>query len=364
MGLAAFILGGIFFGVAAIAVPAGPAYAQSASSIVVEGNRRIEADTIRSYFKSAGGGLNAATIDEGLKGLYATGLFQDIRIRQAGGRLYVTVVENPVINRIAFEGNVKAKDEQLLGEIQSKVRGTLSRPVVQSDTQRIIEQYRRNGRYDVRVVPKVIELPNNRVDLVFEVNEGKKTGVKSIRFVGNRYYSDYRLKDIIKTTESNFLSFMKSSDVYDPDRIEADRDLLRRFYLKHGFADVRVVSAVSEFDPQAGAFIVTFTIDEGEQYKFGAVDIQSNVRAVDAASLADKLKAKRGSVYNAEAVEKSVESIAIDVARRGYPFAVVRPRGDRDFEGRVINVVFTVEEGPRADPDPRQHADPGLGDPA
>jgi outer membrane protein insertion porin family len=348
MGLAAFILGGIFFGVAAIAVPAGPAYAQSASSIVVEGNRRIEADTIRSYFKSAGGGLNAATIDEGLKGLYATGLFQDIRIRQAGGRLYVTVVENPVINRIAFEGNVKAKDEQLLGEIQSKVRGTLSRPVVQSDTQRIIEQYRRNGRYDVRVVPKVIELPNNRVDLVFEVNEGKKTGVKSIRFVGNRYYSDYRLKDIIKTTESNFLSFMKSSDVYDPDRIEADRDLLRRFYLKHGFADVRVVSAVSEFDPQAGAFIVTFTIDEGEQYKFGAVDIQSNVRAVDAASLADKLKAKRGSVYNAEAVEKSVESIAIDVARRGYPFAVVRPRGDRDFEGRVINVVFTVEEGPRA----------------
>lgn len=348
MGLAAFILGGIFFGVTAVAVPAGPAYAQTASSIVVEGNRRVEADTIRSYFKSASGGLNAATIDEGLKGLYATGLFQDVRIRQAGGRLFVTVVENPVINRIAFEGNVKAKDEQLLGEIQSKVRGTLSRPIVQSDTQRIIEQYRRNGRYDVRVVPKVIELPNNRVDLVFEVNEGKKTGVKSIRFVGNRNYSDYRLKDIIKTTESNFLSFMKSSDVYDPDRIEADRDLLRRFYLKHGFADVRVVSAVSEFDPQAGAFIVTFTIDEGEQYKFGVVDIQSNVRAVDAASLADKMKAKSGSVYNAEAVEKSVEAIAIDVARRGYPFAVVRPRGDRDFDSRRINVVFTVEEGPRA----------------
>lgn len=346
MGLTAFILGGVFFGVTAVAVPAGPAYAQSASSIVVEGNRRVEADTIRSYFKA--GGLSAATIDEGLKGLYATGLFQDIRIRQAGGRLIVTVVENPVINRIAFEGNVKAKDEQLLGEIQSKVRGTLSRPIVQSDTQRIIEQYRRNGRYDVRVVPKVIELPNNRVDLVFEVNEGKKTGVKSIKFVGNRFYSDMRLKDIIKTTESNFLSFLKSSDVYDPDRIEADRDLLRRFYLKHGFADVRVVSAMSEFDPQAGAFIVTFTIDEGEQYKFGAVDIQSNVRAVDGASLADKLKAKRGSVYNAEAVEKSVEAIAIDVARRGYPFAVVRPRGDRDYDGRLINVVFTVEEGPRA----------------
>ncbi len=348
VGLVALLLGGVFFGVTAVAVPTGPAYAQSASSIVVEGNRRVEADTIRAYFKSSGGGLNAVTIDEGLKGLYATGLFQDVRIRQAGGRLIVTVVENPVINRIAFEGNVKAKDEQLLGEIQSKVRGSLSRPLVQSDTQRIIEQYRRNGRYDVRVVPKIIELPNNRVDLVFEITEGKKTSVKNIRFVGNRYYGDYRLKDVIKTTEANLLSFLKSSDVYDPDRIEADRDLLRRFYLKHGFADVRIVSATSEFDPQQGAFIVTFTIDEGEQYKFGTVDIQSNVRSVDAASLASKLKAKSGSVYNAEAVEKSVESIAVDVARRGYPFAVVRPRGDRDYQGRLINVVFTVEEGARA----------------
>ena len=347
-GLAAFLLAGLVFGVAAVAVPVGSAIAQTASNIVVEGNRRVEADTIRSYFRSAGGGMSAASIDEGLKGLYATGLFQDVRIRQAGGRLIVTVVENPVINRIAFEGNVKAKDEQLLAEIQSKVRGTLSRPIVQSDTQRIIEQYRRNGRYDVRVVPKIIELPNNRVDLVFEVNEGKKTSVKNIRFVGNRYYSDYRLKDIIKTTEWNLLSFLKSSDVYDPDRIEADRDLIRRFYLKHGFADVRVVSATSEYDPQAGAFVVTFTIEEGDQYKFGAVDIQSNVRAIDAASLADRLKARAGAVYNAEAVEKSVEAIAIDVARRGYPFAVVRPRGDRDFERRVINVAFVVDEGPRA----------------
>ena len=241
-----------------VTVPGGYAYAQSASSIVVEGNRRVEADTIRSYFKPTGGALSAGQIDEGLKGLYATGLFQDIKIRQAGGRLIVTVIENPVINRIAFEGNVKAKDEQLLAEIQSKVRGTLSRPVVQSDTQRLIEQYRRNGRFDVRVVPKIIELPNNRVDLVFEITEGAKTGVKTIRFVGNKAYSDFRLKDVIKTSESNLLSFLKSSDVYDPDRIDADRDLLRRFYLKHGFADVRIISATSEFDPAAKAFIVTF----------------------------------------------------------------------------------------------------------
>jgi outer membrane protein insertion porin family len=343
-GLAALLLGGIVSGIAAVAVPTGYAFAQSASGIVVEGNRRVEAETVRSYFKGSG----AAQIDEGLKGLYATGLFQDIQIRQAGGRLIVTVVENPVINRIAFEGNIKAKDEQLTAEIQSKPRGTLSRPIVQSDTQRIIETYRRNGRYNVRVVPKIIELPNNRVDLVFEITEGKKTGVKQIRFVGNRYYSDYRLKDVIKTTESNILSFLKTSDVYDPDRIEADRDLLRRFYLKHGFADVRIVSAISEFDPGQEAFIVTFTIEEGDQYTFGQVDVQSNVRSVDAVTVADKLKAKPGATYNAEAVEKSVESLSVEVARRGYPFAVVRPRGDRDFQTRKINIVFTVDEGPRA----------------
>ncbi|WP_245303496.1 outer membrane protein assembly factor BamA [Pseudorhodoplanes sinuspersici] len=342
-GLAVLLLGGIVSGIAAVAVPTGYAFAQSAS-VVVEGNRRVEADTVRSYFK----GTSAAAIDEGLKGLYATGLFQDVRIRQAGGRLIVTVVENPVINRIAFEGNIKAKDEQLTAEIQSKPRGTLSRPIVQSDTQRIIETYRRNGRYNVRVVPKIIELPNNRVDLVFEITEGKKTGVKQIRFIGNRYYSDYRLKDVIKTSESNFLSFLKTSDVYDPDRIEADRDLLRRFYLKHGFADVRIVSAISEFDPTQDAFIVTFTIEEGDQYTFGQVDVQSNVRAVDAVTVADKLKAKPGATYNAEAVEKSVEALSVEVARRGYPFAVVRPRGDRDFQTRKINLVFTVDEGPRA----------------
>jgi len=342
-GLAILLVGGVVSGIATVAMPTGYAFAQSAS-VVVEGNRRVEAETIRSYFR----GTSAAAIDEGLKGLYATGLFQDVRIRQAGGRLIVTVVENPVINRIAFEGNIKAKDEQLTAEIQSKPRGTLSRPIVQSDTQRIIETYRRNGRYNVRVVPKIIELPNNRVDLVFEITEGKKTGVKQIRFVGNRYYSDYRLKDVIKTSESNFLSFLKTTDVYDPDRIEADRDLLRRFYLKHGFADVRIVSAISEYDPALEAFIVTFTIEEGDQYTFGQVDVQSNVKSIDANSVASSLKAKPGATYNAEAVEKSVEALSVDVARRGYPFAVVRPRGDRDFQTRKINVVFTVDEGARA----------------
>ena len=212
-----------------------PAIAQGVSSILVEGNRRVEIETIRSYFKPGPGGrLDQATIDDGLKALIETGLFQDVRISQPGGRLLVTVVENPVIGRIAFEGNKKVKDEQLSAEIQSKPRGTLSRPMVQSDAQRIAEIYRRSGRYDVRVNPEIIEQPNNRVDLVFTITEGSKTGVKSIDFIGNVAYSSYRLRDVIKTRESNLLSFLGGADVYDPDRVEADRDLIRRFYLKNG----------------------------------------------------------------------------------------------------------------------------------
>src|SRR6202521_783202 len=192
-----------------------PAVAQSVSSIQVEGNRRVEVETIRSYFRpDPGGHLDQAQIDDGLKALIETGLFQDVKITQTGGRLLVTVIENPVIGRLAFEGNKKVKDEQLSAEIQSKPRGTLSRPMVQSDAQRIAEIYRHAGRYDVAVVPEIIEQPNNRVDLIFTITEGNKTGINSIEFVGNTTYSSYRLKDVIKTRESNLLSFLGGSDVY------------------------------------------------------------------------------------------------------------------------------------------------------
>lgn len=346
LGLAAVLLAGGVLSVATAVVTADVAYAQA---VTVEGNRRVEADTIRSYFRPGPGGrIGPVEIDTALKALYATGLFQDVQIRQPGGRIVVTVVENPVINRVAFEGNRRVKDEQLLGEIQSKPRASLQRPLVQSDVQRIVETYRRNGRFDISVTPKIIELPNNRVDLVFEIREGDKTGVKKIRFEGNRAYSDFRLKDVIKTTESNFLSFLKNSDIYDPDRVEADRDLLRRFYLKHGFADVRIVSAVGEYDAAQKGFIITYTIDEGSQYRFGNVEVQSTVKAVDANEVKSRLTVKSGAVYNAEAVEKSVENISIELAKRGYPFAVVRPRGERDFDKRLINVAFVVEEGSRA----------------
>jgi outer membrane protein insertion porin family len=325
-----------------------PAVAQSVSSIEVEGNRRVELETIRSYFKPGPGGrLDQAQIDDGLKALIETGLFQDVKINQAGGRVLVTVIENPVIGRVAFEGNKKVKDDQLSAEVQSKPRGTLSRPMVQSDAQRIADIYRHSGRYDVRVVPEIIEQPNNRVDLIFTITEGSKTGVKSIEFIGNSYYSAYRLRDIIKTRESNLLSFLGGNDVYDPDRVEADRDLIRRFYLKHGFADVQVVAALTEYDPQRQGFMVTFKIEEGQQYRVAAVNFQSSIATLDGNSLSGFSRVGVGSVYDAEALEKSVEEMQIEASRRGYAFAIVRPRGDRNFESHTVSITFAVDEGPR-----------------
>jgi len=348
LGVAAVLLSCAFGAVLLPVGAAGSAFAQvGPTRIDVEGNRRVEADTIRSYFKvGPNQKLDSAKIDAALKALYGTGLFQDVRITPSAGRILVTVVENPVINRVAFEGNRKIKDNQLEQEVQSKARGTLYRATVQSDVQRIIEVYQRNGRFDVQVVPKTIELPNGRVNLVFEITEGPKTGVAKIQFVGNRTYSDYRLKDVVHTGESNFLSFLKSTDVYDPDRLEADRDLLRRFYLKNGFADVRIISATGEYDPQLKGFIIIYTIDEGEQYHFGAVNIQSMVPAVPGETLRSFLRVDSGNTYNADAIEKSVELATIEVAKRGYPFAAVRVRGDRNPEGRLVNVTFVVEEGP------------------
>lgn len=334
--------------VATVGFSVTAAYAQTVSSIGVEGNRRIEADTIRSYFKPGPSGrLDNAAVDDGLKALINTGLFSDVRIEHRGGRLVVVVAENSVLGRVVFEGNKKIKDEQLSAEVQSKPRGTLSRAMVQSDTQRIIEIYRHAGRYDVSVTPEYIEQPNNRVDLIFVIKEGKKTGVQAINFIGNHAFSSYRLRDIIKTRVSNFLSFLSSGDVYDADRVEADRDLIRRFYLKNGYADVQVVAALTEYDPSVKGFIVTFKIEEGQKYRVASINFHSTIPSFDANNLRPLSRVSVGSVYNVEAVEKSIEDMTVDTSRRGYAFAQIKPRGDRDFQNHTVSISFDVTEGPR-----------------
>src|SRR6202030_912243 len=313
MNVAMRVRGGLFAALIMVAMPVAATLAagvfssaalpQTVDSIQVEGNRRVEVATIRSYFKPGPAGrLDQGHIDDGLKALIETGLFQDVRINQAGGRLVVVVVENPVIGRVAFEGNKKVKDEQLTSEIQSKPRGTLSRPMVQSDAQRIAEIYRHAGRYDITVTPEIIEQPNNRVDLIFTITEGAKTAVKSVEFIGNSAYSSYRLRDVIKTHESNLLSFISGGDLYDSDRVEADRDLIRRFYLKHGYADVQVVAALTEYDPSRRGFLVTFKIEEGQPYRVASVTYQSSIASFNGNTLSNFSRVSVGSTYNAEAL--------------------------------------------------------------
>ena len=350
LALSWLVLAGIVVaGGAATIATSTSAMARTANSIVVEGNRRVEADTVRSYFHAGPDGrLSPVEIDEGLKALYATGLFSDIQIRHVGGHVVVSVVENPVINKVAFEGNHKAKDKQLSAEVQSKARGTLSKPMVQADVQRIIAIYHASGYFNLTVTPQIIQLPNNRVNLVFKIKEGRKTGVADIRFVGAHAFSSWRLLRVIKTSESNWFSFLQTTDIYDPDRVEADRDLLRRFYLKHGYADVRIVSATGVYDPREKGFVITFKIDEGPKYHIGTVRVISNVHAMKSSLLRGEVKLGSGDVFNADLVQKSVESMTIEAAKHGYAFATVTPHGQRDYGKRLINLTFMVSEGRRA----------------
>ncbi|WP_321336458.1 outer membrane protein assembly factor BamA [Breoghania sp.] len=328
--------------------PVGTAEAAVARAIVVKGNARVEDETVRAYVTvKPGRAYGASDIDESIKALFATGLFADVRIVPQGGNLVVTVTENPIINRISFEGNKKLSDEALTGVIQSKPRSMLTRARIQSDVQRILEAYRRSGRFRATVEPKIIDRSSNRSDLVFEINEGDKTGVERITFIGNKSFSDGRLRDVIRTRQSGFLSWLRTTDIYDPDRLNADQELLRRYYYKHGYADFRIVSAVADLDREQNVFYVTFTVEEGEQYTFGDVEVISSLQGVDDESLKSYLRTEPGDTYNSEAVEKTLEDLTIEAANRGYAFAQVRPRGDRDYENHTIGISYYIEEGPR-----------------
>jgi outer membrane protein insertion porin family len=354
------IVAGMVAGIVAMGLFAGGARAQSpvtaaqaeepgaSSAIRVEGNRRIEASSIRTYFHAAPGGqLDDADLDTGLKALYATGLFADVRITRSPDGPIVTVAENPTLERVAFEGNRKLKDDQFKTEIQSKSGGPLWRPIVQADVARMVEIYHRRGYFQARVEPKIIEREKQLADLVFEVDEGAKTGVKKIQFVGNHAYSSDQLKGAITTGETNLLSFFLNNDIYDPDRIEVDRDHLRRFYLKHGYADVRIVAAAAQYDPGLKGIAVTFTVEEGSQYRIGAVELKSSLRDLDPAILQARLRPQAGDVYDADAVQQTVEALTLEAARHGHPFVEVQPSDDRDPSGHIVRLVYMVEPGQR-----------------
>ena len=325
------------------------AYAQGViQDIRVEGNKRVEPETVRSYLTfSTGDAYDPAKVDESLKALFATGLFQDVRIRREGSTIVIVLLENPIVSRVAFEGNREVEDETLAAELQLKPRAVYTRARVQADVQRILDVYRRQGLYAAQVDPKIINLDNNRIDVVFEISEGPSTKVRAINFIGNSAFSDSQLRYVISTTQTNLLSFLKGTNVYDPDRLNLDRELLRQFYMKNGYADVRIVSATADLDRDGRGFFITFTIEEGERYRFGPIDVESALPSVNVDALRHVILTRTGRVYNAEKVEKTVEALTIEVSQQGYAFGQVRPRFERDEATHTMGIVYTIDEGPR-----------------
>lgn len=316
--------------------------------IRVEGVQRIEPSTVRSYLTvQPGQPFDPDRIDESLKALFNTGLFADVVLKRDGDTLVVAVVENPIINRIAFEGNRRIEKENLEKEIQLRPRVVYTRTRVQADVQRILDIYRRQGRFAATVEPKIIQLDQNRVDLVFEINEGVRTGVRSITFVGNEKFSDGALRESIQTKETAWWRFLTSDDNYDPDRLNYDRDLLRRFYLKEGYADFRVVSAVAELTPDRENFVITFTVDEGERYKFGKIDVNTTLKALDPEQVRGVMTTREGDWYNAQEVENTINKLTTAVGDLQYAFVDVRPRINRNRDGHTIDITYEIVEGPR-----------------
>ena len=337
-----------------LAVPGVPGFASLTaeaavvSGIVVNGNTRVEAATIRNYVLIVPGkSFGAADIDESVKALYGTGLFADVTISIAGSRLVVAVIENPVVSTVIIQGNKKIKSDALIGLLQTKPRGVYTDAKVQADVESITEYYSSQGRSLASVEPQVTKLADNRVDIVFVISEGARTGVGTISFVGNHAFSNSRLRSVIVTRQHNLLSWLNRKDVFSEAKLAADQDALRRFYMSHGYADFRVVSVDWDLNEERGRYHVTFTIDEGARYRFSSVDIDSTIPGVNSAQLMRYVTTRPGRTFDSTEVEKSVEALTIQLARQGYAFAQVRPRGDRDYSNHTISITYLIDEGPR-----------------
>ena len=357
---AALLVGTILGGLSAPALaqqagtaPAAPpavAGAPMIRSIAVRGNVRLEPETVRAYANlNPGESYTSEKLDQALKDLYATELFTDVTITGAEtGNLVINVSENPVINRIVLEGNKRLKSDKILPEIKLAPRQIFTRSKVRSDVERIVELYRRQGRFAARVEPKIVQLDQNRVDLVFEIFEGEKSKVRRINFIGNSQYADDRLRKEMYTRQAGGpLGFLRSNDSYDPDRLAADQQKLRAFYLTEGYADFRVVSALAELTPDRRDFIITYVVEEGPRYRFGRIEAESALRDLSAERVKQEVDLKPGAWFNAKAVEDAVTELNEVAGNLGYAFADISPNYARDAENRVMNITFRVGETPR-----------------
>jgi len=316
--------------------------------IRVEGSQRIEGATVRSYLTvQPGDNFDPEKIDQSLKSLFATGLFADVSIRREGGVMLVQVVENPIINRIAFEGNKRIKTEDINPEVQLRPRTVYTRTRVQNDVERIQELYRRKGRFAARIEPKIVQLEQNRVDLIFEIEEGQMTGVQAINIVNNNVFDDDELREIMITKESRWWRFLSSNDNYDPERLRYDQEQVRRFYLRNGYADFKVLTSVAELTPDREEFFITMTVDEGKRYKFGKIEISSEIPDIDVAPLYEAINAYSGEWYNGDKIEESITALTNRLGDLQYAFIEIDPLLERNQEDQTINLVFELKESPR-----------------
>jgi outer membrane protein insertion porin family len=333
---------------ARIAVAEGAVVIRSLDQVVVQGNQRIEAETIIAYVGATpGSAITADQVNTAVRRLYETELFRDVAITPQGGVMLVEVVENPSINRVVFEGNDDVSEEDLLGAVQSAPRQAYTRALGERDIRTIKELYARTGRYDAQVEVRAEEQPQNRVDVYFTIAEGERTGVGDIEFVGNEKISDRRLRGVIETSESGVLSWVFGGDVYDPDKLEFDKELLRRYYLQRGYADFRVVDATAELSEDREDFNITFVVEEGPVYTVGNVEVSAAFTGIDQDALMNQLTIGTGDTYNANEVDKSIDNLLFLAGQEGFAFTDVRPVAQKNTDDRTIDLVFEMEEGAR-----------------
>jgi len=316
--------------------------------IVVDGNERIDSQTIISYLPfQTGATVDSELIDLAVKTLYNTDLFSDVQIVMNGGTMNITVVESPIINQVVFEGNHAMTKDKLRDEVQIRPRGVFTKAKVQDDVQRIIELYRKSGRIAATVTPKIVELPQKRVDLIFEINEGPKTGVSTVNFIGNHAFTDSELQGVVVTKKSLWWKFFSSNDNYDPDRMDYDREQLRKFYTNRGYYDFRVISAVAELTPDRRDFAISYTLDEGQKYNFGRITIKTDNDKLKAENLQRALSIKPGQLYESDRVDKAVDDLTFAAGANGYAFVDIRDDQDANANTKTVDLTFNVHEGAR-----------------
>ncbi|MBY0408098.1 MAG: outer membrane protein assembly factor BamA, partial [Rickettsiales bacterium] len=317
--------------------------------IRVEGNQRIESRTIVSYFGlKEGDTFRQSDINAALKNLFVTGFFSDVRLLREGNTLIISVTENPVISKVSFEGNDRIETSDLEKEMELKSRSIFSREKVQSDVKRILDIYRASGRYNASVEPKIVEQNENRVDLVYEINEGPVAKVQKISFIGNENFDSDSLRKAMRTEQTAWYKFLSDNDKYDPDRQQFDEELLRRFYNNEGYADFQVTSSTAELSPSKDAFYLTFVVEEGPQYTLSDVKVENGLADKgEKIDLEPMIGTKKEDIYNASKVEETVLAMTTELGNHGYAFVDVHPKLERDRATKTATLTYEIKPGPR-----------------